>query len=100
MFGLGLLLAQLVASAISSSDSPNAKRLAFAARTAITALVGAMSLRQMGLANDIVNLAFGLTLGALALAAGLAFGLGGRESAGDTVKEWRAELKSSRRNDG
>jgi Conserved TM helix len=99
MFGLGLLLAQLIASAISSSDSPNAKRLAFAARMAVTALVGAMSLRQMGLANDIVNLAFGLTLGALALAAGLAFGLGGRDTAGETVKEWKAELKSNRRNE-
>ena len=36
----------------------------------------------MGIADDIINLAFGITLGAIALTVVLAFGLGGRESAG------------------
>ena len=40
-----------------------------------------MALRQMGLANENVDLAFGLTLGAIAVAVALAFGLGGRETA-------------------
>jgi len=35
----------------------------------------------MGLANDIVNLAFGLILGSAAVACALAFGLGGRDAA-------------------
>ena len=35
----------------------------------------------MGLADNIVNLAFGLTLGAVAVAAALAFGFGGRDAA-------------------
>jgi hypothetical protein len=34
-----------------------------------------MALRQMGLANEIINLAFGLLLGAIAVAVALAFGL-------------------------
>jgi hypothetical protein len=93
IFGLGLLLAQIVARAIRTSDSPNARLLALAARVVILALVGAMALRQTGLANDIVNLAFGLTLGAAAVAFALAFGLGGREIAGNTLEEWRARHK-------
>jgi hypothetical protein len=35
-----------------------------------------MALRQMGLANEIVNMAFGLLLRAIAVAVALAFGLG------------------------
>jgi hypothetical protein len=38
------------------------------------------------LADSIVNLAFGLTLGAVAVAAAIAFGLGGREIAGQELK--------------
>ncbi|HXI15167.1 MAG TPA: hypothetical protein VNM48_02265, partial [Chloroflexota bacterium] len=48
---------------------------------------------QMGLANEIVNLAFGLLLGAIALATGLAFGLGGRDVAGEEVRGWRDAVK-------
>jgi hypothetical protein len=93
IFGLGLLLAQIVAKGISTSDSRHARRLAMVARVVILALAGAMALRQTGLADDIVNLAFGITLGAAALAFALAFGLGGRELAGRTLEEWRAQNK-------
>ena len=44
-------------------------------------LVVAMGLRAMGIADSIVNLAFGLTLGSVAVAFALAFGLGGRQPA-------------------
>ena len=51
-------------------------------RVAIIVLGTAIGLRYMGLADDIINLAFGLILGAAAVAAALAFGLGGRQAAG------------------
>ncbi len=54
-----------------------------------------MALRQMGLADEIVNLAFGLTLGALAVAFALAFGLGGREAAGEELKAWIRQIKNN-----
>ncbi|WP_342348635.1 hypothetical protein [uncultured Nitrospira sp.] len=47
-----------------------------------------MGLRAMGLANEIVNLAFGLTLGAIAVAVALSFGLGGREAGGKQMEYW------------
>ncbi len=55
--------------------------LANIARFAILGLVLAMGLRAMGLADNIVNMAFGFTLGAVAVAAALAFGFGGRDAA-------------------
>ena len=58
------------------------------ARIAILGLVLAMGLRAMGIAPDIVNLAFGLTLGAVAVSVALAFGLGGREAAGKQMEYW------------
>jgi hypothetical protein len=42
----------------------------------------------MGFANDIVLLGFGLAMGAAAIAAAVAFGLGGREVAGQLLARW------------
>lgn len=97
IFSLGLLLAQVVCKGISSSNSPHARRLSLAARVVILALAGAMALRQTGLADEIVNLAFGLTLGAAAVAAALAFGLGGRDIAARMLEEWRSSDTKGRR---
>ncbi len=55
---------------------------------AIIALSVAMGLRFMGLANEIVNLAFGLILGSAAVACALAFGLGGRPTAHKLLERW------------
>lgn len=93
IFGVGLYLANLAARAIASSGAANAGLLAPIARVAIITFTGAMALRQMGLANEIVNLAFGLVLGAIAVAAAIAFGFGAREAAGRQVEEWIARYK-------
>jgi len=50
--------------------------------------------RAMGIADDIVNLAFGLTLGAIAVAVALSFGLGGREAAGKLTQHWPSKFHS------
>ncbi len=89
IFGLGLYLANLAASTLKSSSMTHAATLSWATRVAILVLAGAMSLRQMGLANEIIELGFGLLLGALAIAVGLAFGLGGREAAARALEEWQ-----------
>lgn len=81
------------AQTIQASRAAQARLLALAARVAVLVLAGAMALRQMGLANEIVNLAFGLLLGAIAVASALAFGLGGREIAARELQNW---LKSAR----
>ncbi|BAY97073.1 TM helix repeat-containing protein [Tolypothrix tenuis PCC 7101] len=94
VFGIGLFLANLAFSIIVSSESAQARILGQVARIAILTLVSAMALRQIGVASDIVNLAFGLLLGAIAVAIALAFGLGGRDVAREQVKEWLDSFKS------
>lgn len=93
IFAIGLFLANLAFKLITSSGSRQSRILAQAARIAIIALVSAMALQQMGIASNIVNLAFGLLLGAIAVAMALAFGLGSRDLAAEQVKEWLDSFK-------
>jgi hypothetical protein len=97
VFGIGLFLANLVSKTIKTTDAANASIFALVAKIAILVLVGAMALRQMGLANEIINLAFGLILGALALALAIAFGVGGREVAAQELQDWIKSIKSNQK---
>jgi len=96
VFAIGLYFANLAFNLISSSGSGQARFLAQAARVGIIVLVSAMALQQMGIASDIVNLAFGLLLGAIAVAIALAFGLGGRDIASEQIKEWLDSFKAKK----
>ncbi|MBH8572390.1 mechanosensitive ion channel [Nostocaceae cyanobacterium CENA369] len=96
VFAVGLFLANLAYNIITSSGDRQAQILGQIARIAIIALVSAMALQQIGVASNIVNLAFGLLLGAIAVATALAFGLGAREIAGEQVRELLASFKSKR----
>ncbi len=96
VFGLALYLANLAYKAISSLAGSQSPILAQAARIAIIVLGAAMALRQMGIANDIINMAFGLLLGAIAVAVALAFGLGSREIAARQVEGWLDGYKASK----
>lgn len=94
IFGVGLYLANLASAAIRSSRAREAGLLSLGAQVAILFLSGAMALRQMGLANEIIQLAFGLILGAIAVAIALAFGLGARDAAAKQVERWQQNLES------
>jgi hypothetical protein len=87
ILAVGYWLADVAARAIERAN-PEARGMARIARVAILGLVIAMGLRAMGVADDIVNLAFGLVLGAVAVATALAFGLGGRDAAGKLAQRW------------
>ncbi len=93
ILAIGFWLANLAYDAIKRASGENRTGLARIARIAILGLVIAMGLRAMGIADDIVNLAFGLTLGSVAVAFALAFGLGGREAAGRQMEHWLAQLR-------
>jgi len=93
ILGLGLYLASLADRAIRGSGASQSNILATAARVAIIVFSGALALRQMGLGEDIVNLAFGLLFGAVAVAVALAFGLGGRDVAARQLESWRGRLR-------
>lgn len=94
VFGIGLYLANLAYNLILSSGTSQAKILAQVARITTIILVGAMALNSIGIAPNIVNLAFGLILGGIAVAIALAFGLGGREVAKETLRSWVSSFKN------
>ena len=90
--GFGVFLANLSARAISASRVPQARLLALAARVGILRFTTAVGLRQMGIANEIIELAFGIVLGAVAVAFAVAFGLGGRDAAARQIERWQSRI--------
>jgi hypothetical protein len=97
IFGIGLYLASIVAGLIEGTGSKQSGIMALAARVAIIILVSAMALRQMGLANDIITLAFSLLLGAIALALALAVGIGGKDIAAREVDKMISKMKGDKK---
>lgn len=76
------------------TKSSNNTFIAGIIRWASLALFIAIALRTMGIANEIVELAFGLILGAIAVAVALSYGLGGRDAAGEHFKDIVRKMRS------
>ena len=93
IFGVGLWIATWASNFVIESGWPHKYLLALVARIAIIVLSLAMALTTMGLADSIVALAFGVPLIGVALAIGLAFGLGGRETAAKQLDQWQVSMK-------
>jgi len=93
IFGLGLYFARIADRVIRGTGGSQAHLLAPVARVSIIVFSSALALRQTGIAEDIVNLAFGIVLGAIAVAAALAFGLGGRDVAAREIDNWLKDLR-------
>ncbi len=81
-------LASLVRGAASRAGFGNPDLLATIARVAVWAFAIVVAVNQIGVAAALVNTLLMATVGALALALGLAFGLGGRETAGEILRNW------------
>ena len=84
---VGIFLARIVSNLVGSGTGEGGFAQTII-RYAIIALFTAIGLTFMGLADQIVMLAFGLILGSAAVATALAFGLGGREAAGRIADHW------------
>jgi hypothetical protein len=78
----------LVRGATAQAELGNPELLANLARGAVWAFAIVIAVNQLGIATALVNTLFMATIGAVALALGLAFGLGGRETAGQIVAGW------------
>ena len=79
-------IAQSVLIAAVNAGVREARPLARAARWAVLLVAWAMALTHLGIAKEMVLLAFGLTFGGLVLALALAFGLGGRALAREILE--------------
>jgi hypothetical protein len=84
---VGVFLARIISNLVGSGTGEGGYAQALV-RYAIIALFTAIGLTFMGLADQIVMLAFGLILGSAAIACALAFGLGGRDAAARVLERW------------
>jgi hypothetical protein len=75
------VVADIVRGAASGSRVGNPNVLSNIARYAIIAFVAIVALEQLGIATSLLNILFTAIVGAAALAAGLAFGIGGQDAA-------------------
>ncbi|WP_256837984.1 mechanosensitive ion channel [Ornithinimicrobium faecis] len=85
----GFLVAKLVSNAIGDGTASTVIRYA------ILVLFAAMGLQYMGIADSIINLAFGAVVVGGALAAALAYGLGGRDAAARSLEKAEKKAESS-----
>ena len=92
---IGFWLANIIAGVVERSEQ-GSQFLANIVRVLIMGLVLAMGLKAMGIADSIVNLAFGLTLGAVAVAFALSFGLGGQEAAARFLRKIQDKMDRER----
>jgi len=81
-------LSNVVRGATANAQLGNPETFATITRVAIWGFAIVVAVNQLGIASTLVNTLFMGVVGALALALGLAFGLGGRDTAGRMVEGW------------
>jgi hypothetical protein len=96
IIAIGLYLANLAGNIVRESNISQAPLLSRLSQILIMVFSIAMGLSQMGVASDIVNLAFGLILGAMAVAFAIAFGFGGRDLAGQILGDLYGRVKKEK----
>ena len=91
VLGIGVWLANLAYNFAKSAGI--SQFMASIIRAAVLVLVGSMALQAIGIGQNIVELAFGIALGAIGIAAALAFGLGSREIAGREMERFITSVR-------
>ncbi|MBI3969292.1 MAG: small-conductance mechanosensitive ion channel [Chloroflexi bacterium] len=88
-------LANLVRGAATEAGLGSPDFLGNVARIAVIAFSIVIAVNQIGIAMTLVNTLFMGFVGALSLALGLAFGLGGRDTAAEIVSSWYRQGKQA-----
>jgi hypothetical protein len=96
IFAIGLYFANMAYKTVVSSGANQANFVGRAAQVAIVIFAAAIALREVGVANEIISLAFGILLFAVGLAVALAFGLGSKEIAGRELDNFLTVMRGSK----
>ncbi len=88
-------LSNLVRGAAAEGGLGNPDFLAKVASTLVWAFAIVVAVNQIGIATELVNTLFMAFVGAIALALGLSFGLGARETAGEIVRNWYGKTRAN-----
>ena len=86
-------LSNIVRGAAAEAGLSNANFLAKTAAVIVWAFALVVAVNQLGIATELVNTLFMAVVGAVALGLGLAFGLGGRETAAEILRKWYAKAQ-------
>jgi hypothetical protein len=86
-------LSNLVRGAVSEGGLGNPDFLAKLASVMVWAFAIVVAVNQIGIATALVNTLFMAFVGALALGVGLSFGLGGKDTAAEIVRNWYAKSR-------
>jgi hypothetical protein len=89
-------IANIVRGATAEAGFANPETLANVVRTTVWAFAIVVAVNQLGIATNLINTLFTGFVGALAIALGLAFGLGGRDLASRTLENWYDQAQEVR----
>ena len=85
----------IVRGAAARAELGDPDTLATIAKVAVWGFAIVIAVNQIGIAQTLINTLFMALVGAVALAAGLAFGLGGRATAAEILQNWHAKAKNA-----
>lgn len=86
-FVVSRLVHDLLLASIHGVSSESAKTVAVVGKYAVVIVAALIALNQLGIASDLIRILFAGIVAMLALAGGLAFGLGGKETARELLNK-------------
>src|SRR5256714_1017697 len=89
-------LGNIVRGATAEAGFANPETLSNVVRTTVWAFAVVVAVNQLGIATNLINTLFTGFVAALAIALGLAFGLGGRDLAGRSLENWYDQAQEAR----
>ena len=89
-------LGNIVRGATAEGGFSNPETLSNVVRTTVWAFAIVVAINQLGIATNLINTLFTGFVGALAIALGLAFGLGGRDLASRTLENWYDQAQEAK----
>lgn len=91
-FAVSKLVYELLIASVRGLSRDSAKSVAMVGRWAVLVFVFLVVLNQLGIASDLIRILFAGIVAMIALAGGLAFGLGGKDAARDIIDKLRKKL--------
>lgn len=91
-FVVSKLVYDLLMASVRGISRDSAKGIAMVGRWAVLIFVFLIVLNQLGIASDLIRILFAGIVAMIAIAGGLAFGLGGKEAARDMIEKLRKKI--------
>jgi hypothetical protein len=91
-FVVSKLVYDLLIASVRGLSKDSARTIAMVGRWSVLIFVFLVVLNQLGIASDLIRILFSGIVAMVALAGGLAFGLGGKDAARDIIEKLRKKI--------